>query len=254
MLNRKSKIYLIALVWAAVLLQLFINSTVNREKEMVSQVMSESVVNLTEGQVRAYAFYGKEELGENAKETMVKKLAAKLGIESGYELSHRQDGENETTELTKCGKQADTSIRVISISVSDKYKQKSYENYVLIDIDLKKNAGQAVYDYKEKLVKLYEELGMDASTNVYICTNKKGKLTKEEQDKLVKEFINSMNASEIKRLELENGTCVYGYCSDINEFVYQDEEKVNVNIAITYDEKEDVTYIHKAIPFVDKSF
>ena len=48
--------------------------------------------------------------------------------------------------------------------------------------------------------------------------------------------------------------CVYAYSTGINEFVYQDGEKVNVNIAFTYDAENDVTLIHRAIPFIDKSF
>lgn len=37
-MNKKSKIYLIALIWSAVLLQLFINASVNREKKWYSRL------------------------------------------------------------------------------------------------------------------------------------------------------------------------------------------------------------------------
>lgn len=253
-MNRRSKIYLLALIWAAVLIQLFINASVNREKRMVTEAMSQGVENLTEGSVRAYAFYGEEEIGVSAKETMVKKLAKNLGITSGYEINHRNDKDNETTELSKQGRQGDTTIRLISIAVTDDYGQQTWENYVLIDIELKGSAGQAVYDYKEKLTRLCNDLGMKANTNIYICTQKKGKLVDTEIETEINSFIKSMDATEIKRIELEDGICVYAYSSDINEYVYQDGEKVNVNIAITYDATEDITLIHKAIPFVDKSF
>lgn len=95
---------------------------------------------------------------------------------------------------------------------------------------------------------------MKANTNIYICTQNKGKLVDTEIETEINAFIKSMDATEIKRIELEDGICVYAYSSDINEYVYQDGEKVNVNIAITYDKTEDITLIHKAIPFVDKSF
>lgn len=39
-----------------------------------------------------------------------------------------------------------------------------------------------------------------------------------------------------------------------SEYVYQNDYKVNVNIAFTYDEAEDITYIHRGLPFIDKSF
>ena len=33
--------------------------------------------------------------------------------------------------------------------------------------------------------------------------------------------------------------CIYGYSDNVPEYVYQNDHKVNVNIAFTYDEAED---------------
>lgn len=253
-MNKKSKIYLIALIWSAVLLQLFINASVNREKKMVQQVMSEGVSGISESSVRAYAFYDGQELIPLKKEQMVKKFAEKLGITSGYEINHRQDNENETTELVKLGAQGDTKIKLISVSVADEYGQQEYENYVLIDINLKGAATASVYEYKDILVNMYEELGMGANTNLYVCSQVKGKLTQQEMESEANSFFNEMDAKKVKEIELDGGMCVYAYSTGINEFVYQDGEKVNVNIAFTYDGENDVTLIHRAIPFIDKSF
>lgn len=253
-MNKKSKIYLIALIWSAVLLQLFINASVNREKKMVQQVMSESVSGISESSVRAYAFYGRQELSPSKKEQMVKKFAENLGITSGYEINHRQDNDNETTELVKLGAQGDTKIKLISVAVANEYGQQEYENYVLIDISLKGAATASVYEYKDILVNMYEELGMGANTNLYVCSQIKGKLTQQEMESEISSFFNEMDAKKVKEIELDEGMCVYAYSTGINEFVYQDGEKVNVNIAFTYDAENDVTLIHRAIPFIDKSF
>ncbi len=253
-MNKRSKIYLIVLIWSAVLLQLFINASVNREEKMVKQVMSESTSGISNSSVRAYAFYDRGKLDPYAKEHMAKKMAQELGITSGYEINHRQDNDNETTELVKLGAYGDTTIKLISVAVTDEYGQQDYENYVLIDIDLKGAATSSVYEYKDFLVNMYEELGMNANTNLYICSQEKGKLSEAEMEAEAASFINEMDAARVKEIEIDNGICVYAYSRGINEFVYQDGEKVNVNIAFTYDEENDVTLIHKAIPFVDKSF
>lgn len=253
-MNKKSRIYVFVLVWSAALLQLFINSSVNREKNMVSQVMSQGVENIVEGEISAYAYYSDEELTQNAKESIVKNLAKELGVTTSYEVKHRRSENNETTELFKNGQQGDTTIRLISIEAKDNYNQPKWENYILIDLDLKKSASQSVYYYKEKLGEICDDIGVNESTNIYLCSQKKGRLTEQEIENEIAAFNDSMDAKEVKRIDIGGGVCVYGYSREIDEFVYQDKDKVNVNIAFVYDEKDDVTYIHKGIPFVDKSF
>ena len=255
-MNRKTKIYVLVLIWAAILLQLFINSSIDREKKMVEQVMSEDISNLTEGTVKAYAYYGSEALTDAVRESMVQKLAKELGITSGYGVINKIDetANSEITTLSKYGEQADTVIKVITLHTKDKYDQESIEDYVMVEINLKGSNGTAAYTYKKKLADIYEKLGMNANTNIYLLSQEKGKLLDEEIDDYINRFLEETNATEIDRPEFDNVICIYGYSRDIDEFVYQNNKRVNVNIAFSYDGKEDITYIHRAVPFVDKSF
>lgn len=253
-MNRKSKIYVLVLIWAAIILQLFINSAVKEEKRMVEQVMSQGVDNLLEGTVKAYAYYGNEELSVSVKELIVKNLAAELSVVSDYDITHKEDGDNETTTLTKLGAQGDTKIKVITLAGTDEYGQQTRENYIFTEIKLKGAVGAAADEYKEMVSDIYERLGMQANTNVYLCSQVKGQLTDEEVTQEIEKFLSDMNATKIETAQFDNVTCVYGYCRNIDEYVYQDNKRVNVNIAFSYDSEQDVTYIHRAIPFVDKSF
>lgn len=253
-MNRKSKIYLLVLIWAAIILQLFINASINRESKMVEHVMSQGVDNLMEGTVKAYAYYGDEELSQSSKELIVKNLADELSIVSGYEISHKEDGDNETTTLTKKGAQADTTIKVITLASTDEYGEKTYENYILTELTLKGSAGSAADEYKEIISDIYKELGMEANTNVYMCSQVKGQLSDNEIKQETEAFLDNMDANEIETAKFDGVTCVYGYCRNIDEYVYQGNNRVNVNIAFSYDAEQDVTYIHRAVPFVDKSF
>ena len=255
-MNRKTKIYVLVLIWAAILLQLFINSSIDREKKMVEQVMSEDISNLTEGTVKAYAYYGSEALTDAVRESMVQKLAKELGITSGYGVISKIDetANSEITTLSKYGEQADTVIKVITLHTKDKYDQESIEDYVMVEINLKGSNGTAAYTYKKKLADIYEILGMNANTNIYLLSQEKGKLLDEEINDYINRFLEETNATEIDRTEFDNVICIYGYSRDIDEFVYQNNKRVNVNIAFSYDGKEDITYIHRAVPFVDKSF
>lgn len=253
-MNSKSKIYVLVLIWAAALLQLFISHSVNREEKMVEQAMSDGINNLTESSVKAYAHYGDQELTEGARALIARNIASELGITSGYEISTRVDGENSTTELKKNGKYGDTKIKIISLVAENKYGELVNENYIMVEIDLKGTACASADSYVEELEELYKSLGMDPNTNVYTCSQHPGVMTEQEMNQEIDEFLESMDASEVERVTFDGVTSCYGYSGNIDQYVFQGDEKVNVNIAFTYDEEEDVTYIHRAIPFIDKSF
>ena len=253
-MNNKSKIYVLVLIWGAAILQLFINSAIDREEKMVEQVVYQEEDNLYESSVKIYGYYGDDNLSYEAKDVIVKNLAKKLGIVSGYEVATRENNGNNTTVLTKLGKHGDTEIKVISLVGEDEYGQQVTENYIMINIDLKGSAGAAAYDYKEQLVEIYEGLGIKPSTNVYLCSQVKGFLTETEIKNEITEFMEIMDAYVVEDVVFDDVRCVYGYSKNIDEFVYQNDERVNVNIAFTYDKENDVTYIHRAVPFVDKSF
>lgn len=253
-MNKKSKIYVLVLIWAAILLQLFINSSINRESRMVEQAMSEGGDNIMEGCVKAYSYYSSDEFSEGARETIVKNVAKEIELVSGYEITHKNEGSNKVTTLSKLGQQADTTIKVITLKNTDEYDQSITENYILTEITLKGSNATAIDDYKEKLTEIYESLGMEVSTNVYIKSQVKGQLSKTEMKQQTEKFMDNMDAKEIETMEFDDVTCVYGYCRNIDEYVYQNKNRVNVNIAFSYDEEQDVTYIHRAVPFVDKSF
>lgn len=253
-MNKKSKIYVLVLIWTAAIVQLFVNKAINREENLVEQAMSLGVNNLTEGVAKAYGFYSNEELSEKGAETIVKNIATTLGITSGYDISHKKDERNVTTTLTKEGEYGDTVIKVISFTSEDSYGQEIPENYLMTEITLKGVSGQSAYEFKEHLEDIYQGLGVNVNTNLYLCSQIKGQLTGAEKQNMIDAFLTEMDAKEVVTNEFQNVLTVYGYSKNVDEFVYQNEDKVNVNIAFSYDEEEDITYIHRAIPFIDRSF
>lgn len=253
-MNKKSKIYLVVLIWAAALLQLVINNSIDREKKMVEQVMSQGVDNLMEGNAKAYAYYGDQQLTDNVKEEMVKSLGKKLGVINGYDIGHAGIKNGRMTTLTKLGRNGDTTIKVISLSVTDEYNQPAVENYVMVELKLKGTAAKTTSNYIDTLREMYQELGMNPTTNIYLCSQEKGQLASSEREMMVEEYLDSMDAKAVETVEFDEVHMVYGYSKNIKEYVFQDDNKINVNIAFDYDPDEDVTYIHMGVPFVDKSF
>lgn len=248
---KKSKIFLLVLIWGATLIQLFINSSVDRDKRLVKEAMSFGTENVSSSVVKAYGYYGDEQLTDATRATMVKNIAGILGISDGYTIETTNKADNHTTTLKKEGKNATTIISVITLYPNS--VEENSENYILVDISLMPQSSKDAHTVKQRVVELYNSLDMEPTTNLYVETQRKGMLSHDEIEKCTKKFLEDMDAKSVCTNSFDNYTCTYGYSPSIDEYVYQNDKKVNVNIIFTYDEQQNITYIHKAIPFVDKS-
>ena len=82
----------------------------------------------------------------------------------------------------------------------------------------------------------------------------KGRQSEQAREKLVAAFLDCMDAKEVCGNRTEELYTIYGYTRHEREYVYQNGERVNVNIALTYDETQDKTRIHMAVPFISRSY
>lgn len=253
-MNMKKKLYIVVLIWAAVALQIFITKRIDRESQMVTQVMSDGVENVTAAEVKLYAHYGDEPMTGAAREKILQRVGEKLGIVSGYDIIAGIEGENISTTFVKKGENGDTTIRLISMEQTNADGSTTQENYLMTEIALKNQSTENIYRCKEQLDQIYADLGLSGSSNLYLCSQEKGRMTEDEMKKATADFFETMHAKKRNEIELQDTLCIYGYSDNIPEYVYQNDHKVNVNIAFTYDEAEDITYIHRGLPFIDKSF
>ena len=253
-MSTKKKLYIVVLIWAAVALQIFITKRIDRESQMVTQVMSDGVENVTAAEVKLYAHYGDETMTEATREKILQRVGEKLGIISGYDIITSTEGENTSTTFVKKGENGDTTIRLISMEQTNADGSTIQENYLMTEIALKNQSTENIYRCKEQLDQIYTDLGLSGSSNLYLCSQEKGRMTEDEMQKVTADFLETMHAKKRNEIELQDTLCIYGYSDNVPEYVYQNDHKVNVNIAFTYDEGEDITYIHRGLPFIDKSF
>lgn len=251
-MNKKARIYLIILVWTAAIVQLFINKGINREDGVID-AMAMAEVSDCEAEISVYGFYGNGYISDETKEQMLIRLAGKLGIDSGYEITKEASTDGSVSTFQKNGVEGDTKIQIITMTGTDDLGGDSYENYLSMKVVLHQKTELAG-SLSRELEALYESLGMEPVLNLYAGGVTAGRLTEEEMAEKTQDFLDIMHASQVLEEQFGNVYTVYGYTSDLSDYVYQNEEKVNVNIAFSYDEEADETRIHMAVPFVDKSF
>lgn len=246
------KVSFMALLWLAVAVQLLINRDLQRPGNVVEAFSSSEAIPV-EACVSAYGNFGEMELTGETKDTMLRNLAKQLGITEDYELTASQgDGYQEST-LTKNGKYGKTVIQIVSMNTTGDNNEVVTQQVILCDITVYDDLEYAM-NCKERLEDIYEEIGMEPNLNVYLKGKTAGQMTKKRQEELLEKIFGTLNASVVQEIDNANFYCVYGYTGAFERVIYQYGEKINVNLAITYNEEEDMTYLHLATPYISQSF
>lgn len=251
-MNKKAKIYLVLLVWLAAAVQIVVNKSMKQDNQII-EAFSVTESTPVESCIDAYGYFGEMYLSAESKRAMVINLANQLGITDGYEVNTASGDAYEKTELIKDGMYAKTTIQVISMETENAEGKAVTEQYFLVELEIYNDVDQ-VLTYRDKIEAIFADIGMEADINIYLSGSVSGELLDEEKEAYVTEFLETMNAAEVTGYRSDDMYTIYGYTKDEDKCVYQNGEKVNVNIAITYNEEEDTTYIHMAVPFINKTY
>lgn len=246
------KTVLVVLIWLAVMVQLLINRGLEPEGDVVEAFNSSNMVPV-EVCISAYGKFGELELAAETKEIMLRNLAKQLGITDGYEITASEGEGYQESTLTKEGKYGTTLLQLVSMDTQKADGEMVTEQTILSDITIYNDIAYAM-ECKELLEDIYQEIGMQPSMNLYIKGKTEGALSETRREELIDSVMESLNAEEVQEIENDEDYCLYGYTSRFDRVIYQNGKKINVNLAITYHEDEDMTYLHLAVPYISQSF
>ena len=249
-MTRKSKISFLIVVWSIVAIQIYVNYQ-EKMKNQTGTVTAFSVVedSTIEETISGYGCFGTIEISEDTKKKMLKNLAYKLGITDDYHFSNGSGDDFEKTLLTKEGKNATTTIQIISMQ-SEKTEP---EQYIVIEIKAKEKAENAVSLYN-KMKRIYKEIGVEAQVGLEMEIEQDGNCITEETGSLAEEILKLTKAKKIDSIMENDIFTLYGYTKLEDSYMELNDKKINIQIVMFYDEKEDKTYVKIGIPMVNTSY
>lgn len=186
------------------------------------------------------------ELSYLERQTFLEQAALRLGISEGYILEVSETDGRESAGLTMNGKNADTSMAVISV-------KETQENYVLIRIRFPE-LTDSVFFYRDELNTLLEHYGIQGSVLMDVAGHVDGNLSQAEREELTNRFFSGLNAAVIEQSDSGELYTVYGYSQKIPEYLSVGGQPVNLNIAITYNELQDQTDVYVGMPFLKRDY
>lgn len=248
-MKKKTKIYIVVVLWAAALGQFIVNQAVSNDNKIIEAFSMSKSIPL-ESNVDVSAVFAQGELKISDKEAMLKDLAGKLGIKDGYEIINKKEKDITKSSLIKDGSNGKTIINIASFNDKKEVDKKQYLN---VNITLYGNTDSIIY-YKEKLEGIFLDIGMKPTSNVYISGSLDGKLSDAQKNDLSTNLMETLQGKEVESQKNGELYTIYGYTPLLKDSIKVAKEKVNINIAMSYDEQSDQTLLHLAVPIINLDY
>lgn len=244
----------LAIVWTVLLIQVGITYFAVREPD-AREAFGTLEITGVGSYIDAYGYYGDVYLTEETRRQMLVNLAKELGITEGYEVTASEGDSYSKLSLGKMGKGSTTGIDLVSYEGTNQEGEATHEQYILINLRLE-DQGKEIGTYKNRVEQIYRNIGIEPVLGYGIQGTMLRKTDENTREDIAKGLFGEMNAAYVTKVSGDAGQyeSIYGYSRDIKRYVYQNGEKINVNVVFTYDEEGDRTNIYLAVPFLNESY
>lgn len=249
---KKIVVYSCLILWLVFVIHLLVNDRGKKEIEIV-EALNQSQLQNVEGTIEFIDKYKDNYLSIDEKLELIKRIAAKLGINSVYELETIREEEITTTTLWKKAKNATTTIKISTVESRDEDYQIKLEQYLIIQVKIQESYDSILY-YKEKIEEILQEEEIKGKVTIGITGYYPGDLSytkrNEISDKMLKQF-DAKVVLENRSMELYS---IYAYSKLIDEYMVIGGDKINLNLAMNYNEVKDATRLYISIPIIDNEY
>ena len=238
----KRAMYAVIVLWA-VLTAVYMTNMGRARKVSISTAFTDSV----EGEewceldtyIEGYGKFGVCYLTQEEKKRLVENIASALGITSSYGLATVCEDEVNTTVLSKESVNGSVTIKAIT--------QEPQTQYVYVNITVYNNIDCAV-SYRELVEGMFDAMGIQGNVNMNLVGSLEGALNRTEKNELADGLLDRLDAKVVTENRDNDIFTIYAYSKGAGSYITIGGNKINMNIAIGYDEEQDRTKVYLASP------
>ena len=238
----KRAMYAVIVLWA-VLTAVYMTNMGRARKVSISTAFTDSVDGEEwcelDTYIEGYGKFGVCYLTQEEKERLVENIASALGITSSYGLATVCEDEVNTTVLSKESVNGSVTIKAIT--------QEPQTQYVYVNITVYNNIDCAV-SYRELVEGMFDAMGIQGNVNMNLVGSLEGALNSTEKNELADGLLDRLGAKVVTENRDNDIFTIYAYSKGAGSYITIGGNKINMNIAIGYDEEQDRTKVYLASP------
>jgi Protein of unknown function (DUF1779). len=245
-------LYAAAVLWAAVATQLIINHLF-REDIQITEAFVKSDTEDMQSSLEIAAEYKGDFLSEESKKNIIYDLADSIGLVIDNDITVLEDKNRSECSYFKQAKKASTELKVVSVEQKENATAK-VKNYIIVRLNVKEGI-QSIDKFKVLLEKSLDSIGVkNQQVTMKYEGNRNGNLTASKKQEIARKLVKDLQGEVA--LEYDEGDLytVYAYTGMLKEYVQSLGNKINIQIAITYNELTNMTKITLATPMLNESW
>lgn len=259
----------------------------------LEKVFKNSNIHKADCEIEGYYYLGEKYYGESGSLELIDKIAERLGVNSEYYYDKYRTDAGSVAVMKKEGKSSELELELITTEYQESQNVIAQRNYLSVSLNIKGSLESGYY-YKNLIEKTMKEICREEnddkansenisendkkssntvngekaankdeevstsiiSQNLYMVIKGKiyGEIDKGQENKIAKGILKSFQAKEIFNGQNDEHMNVYGYTEILSDYVAIGSDKININIAFSYNEKENITYVYVGSPIVNYDY
>lgn len=243
----------ITLIILSITLCLFYNT--HNQDVKLSEVFQGSQVVVSNSSIEMAGQYITKALTQEEKELALNTIIDQIGLKvTKNEFVQEKNGKAEILTVSKNSKQADTRIQLVSMNVNESGEIPVVQNYIMIHLKLYDQFA-SILEYKKLIEDSFEQLKLsEQSSYVQFVGHIPGKISIDSKNEMTDHMLKELGGKVMYEDRVNPMYTVYGYSSGIPEYISVGESKVNIQIAMNYNEVQDETMVYLATPILNGSY
>lgn len=259
----------------------------------LEKVFQNNNIHEADCEIEGYYYLGEKYYGESRSLELIDKIAERLGVNSEYYYDKYRTDAGSVAVMKKEGKSSELELELITTEYQESQNVIAQRNYLSVSLNIKGSLESGYY-YKNLIEKTMKEICKEEnddkansenisendkkssntvngekaankdkevstsiiSQNLYMVIKGKiyGEIDKGQENKIAKGILKSFQAKEIFNGQNDEHMNVYGYTEILSDYVAIGSDKININIAFSYNEKENITYVYVGSPIVNYDY
>ncbi|MDF2609939.1 MAG: putative rane protein [Lachnospiraceae bacterium] len=249
----KVTMYVLGVLWISVIMQFAVNSIFQPNKNILEAFVGANS-DVSSFEVEMAAEYGTNYLSEADKKELIQYLASEIGLHLDQPITINRDNNDSEVFVTKKGKNAESLIKVVSVEQEVASGLSETKHFIIIRLKLFHNID-SILAYRSLLEDVLQELGVsNLQTNMQITGNYEGKLSLEQMNRLADSMIGNLEGTVAYANRQEGLFTIYAYTGLLDEYVNSMNTKINIHVAISYDESSDITRVYLGTPVISGGY
>lgn len=240
----KNTLYVVAILWLAVLVQVVTNQ-VFKPKNNILEAFVNTKSQISYLELEMVGFYGDSYMSDGDKKQLIIEISKSIGLQIEGTMELSENKEHSEVFYQKEGKNAESLIKVISKKEEDNTK-----HYLLVRLKVFSNPD-GVLKFRSVLEDVFAKLKIrETQTTMEVSSTFVGKLNIDEMNQVADRMIDNLDGKIAYENRSEELYTIYGYTAILPEYIEALGTKLNIHVAITYNESEDKTEVILATPVI----